>query len=110
VGQFLGDHLIVFAGGRTAWTVTEGEVLGKTFVLNRPDATSKDLSPDDISQVDLRLDRNFVQVEAGLIWSFGDVELVTNYSYIPLGANIPASHSVSVGTTIRLSGLLDSSE
>lgn len=107
IGQFLGDHVIVFGGGRTAWTVTRGNIVGKTFVLNRPEATPEDIQPEDISQIDLRLDRNFVQVEGGLIWSLGDVEMILNYSYIPVGANIPAIHAVSVGTTMRLSGLLD---
>lgn len=102
VGKFVGDQIILFGGARGALTLLEGDVIGTSFVINRESATSRDISPDDIDRAELRLDRDFLQVEGGLIWVLKDVEFVLAYSYLPVGRNIPAVHGLFAGTTVRL--------
>jgi len=103
VGQFLGKSFVLFGGVRGAFTVIEGETLGKTFVVTRNNVTSQNIRDSDIRQDLLSLDKDFVQTEAGLLVVLSsDAEMQMVYSYIPFGKNISAIHSVSVGTTIRI--------
>ncbi len=103
VGQFLGKSFVLFGGVRGAFTVIEGETLGKTFVVTRNNVTSQNIRDSDIRQDLLSLDKDFVQTEGGLLFILsGDAEMQVVYSYIPFGKNISAIHSVSVGTTIRI--------
>lgn len=103
VGQFLGKNFVLFGGIRGAFTLTEGETLGKTFVVTRNNVTSQNIKDSDIRQDLLSLDKDLVQTEGGLLIVLsGDAEMQVVYSYIPFGKNISAIHSVSVGTTIRI--------
>lgn len=103
VGQFIGKSLVVFGGVRGAFTVIEGDTLGTTFVVTRNNVTSQNIRDSDIRRDLLSLDKDFLQTEAGLLVVLSsDAEMQVVYSYIPVGKNISAIHSVSVGMTIRI--------
>lgn len=103
VGQYIGENLMVFGGVRGAFTVVEGDSLGLTYVTTRNNVTQDNIRLTDIKTDELFLDKDFVQTEGGLLLMLTDlVEMQVVYSYIPVGKNISAIHSVSVGTTIRI--------
>jgi len=104
VGQFIGKHFIAFAGVRGALTVTQGNVIGKTFVATVDNLQPEDVAPgDNTKAIDLRLDKDFAAAEGGAIFTpFEGVEIQAAYSYIFWGANIPAIHTLTIGTALRL--------
>ncbi len=111
-GQYLGKQLVLFAGASGAYTVTEGDPIGETFI-----ATEDDLQADEVVvgenvvPVPLPLDKDWLSVEGGLIFiAMPGLELQAAYSQILLGTNIPAIHTVSAGTAIRFRQLTADAE
>lgn len=106
VGQYVGQNVLLFGGVRGAYTLLEGDSLGLTFVATRNNVTPENIRPTDIRQDPLRLDKDYVQTEGGLILLISErVEVQGVYSYIPAGKNIPSIHSFAVSTTIRIPDL-----
>lgn len=101
-GQLIGDKVVVFAGARGVLTLREGEPIGKTFVALDPDVPASEFLISNIAIEDSTLDRDYLQVEGGLILRVGEMELQAAYSRVLLGRNIPVINSVAFSTAVRL--------
>lgn len=101
-GTFINDNIVLLAGLRGVHTITEGEVIGQTYVTGSPQTPANQLTPDDIEVLDLRLDRSALTADAGLIIRVAGFELLANYGYTFWGRNTAASHSFSLGTIFAL--------
>lgn len=107
-GQFLGEHFILFAGAGGAYTVTEGEIIGQTFVSTEPDGLDTvDVVPgENTIPVDLRYDKDWLNVEAGLIFvPVRGVELQLAAARTVIGTNITATNALFVSTAVRMQEL-----
>ena len=100
VGQLIGDSLVVFAGARGALTLFEGETIGKTFIAKDPSIDAQDFFISNIDIKDLTLDRDYVQVEGGVILKLERVELQFAYNRIVAGRNIPVINSLNFSTVV----------
>jgi hypothetical protein len=101
LGQRLGDSVLVYGRLGGAYTVTEGEVIGQSVITDTPNRSSRALGPNRRT-VDLRLDRDFLQLGGGVIVQLGDFEVQASYSYIPVGRNIPALHTATLGSVFTI--------
>lgn len=111
IGQSIGQHLVIFGGASGAYTVNEGEVIGSTLISTVDDLQSSEVEPGvNAVSVDLRLDKNWVSAEGGVLLPVGGVELQVAYSHVVHGANIPAIQTVSIGTAIRFDDLTAQAE
>lgn len=106
-GQFIGEQFLLFAGARGAYTVNEGEVIGQTFVSTVFDLSADEIvAGENIEPVDLRLDKDWLMVEGGILFVITrGVEVQAGYSRVIIGRNIPAINTVSVGTSVRMQRL-----
>ena len=104
LGQFIGKNVLLFAGVNGAYTVTEGEVIGTTFVATEFDLTADELAAgQNVEPVDLRLDKDWLQAEGGVLLVVArGVEVQAAYQRIVVGRNIPAINTFSVGTTVKV--------
>lgn len=106
LGQLLGSKFVAFVGTRFDYTVTEGQVIGQSFISNSPEDSGLNFDSDSVDAIDLTLDKDALAVEAGILFvAAAGVEIVGTYSYIPWGDNIPALHTVSAGVIARLPDL-----
>jgi hypothetical protein len=106
IGQYLGEKVVVFVGANGAYTLFEGETVGQSFITRSPDKSAAELNPaEDIVPIDLRLDKDFLNVEAGAILQFRDLELRASYGRIVWGNNIPQIQSVSLGMVYSMENL-----
>ncbi len=112
IGQFVGQHVVLFAGSSATYTVTKGDVIGQTFVSNVDDLQAADVEVGvNTIPVDFRLDKDFLHVEGGVLFlPSPGVELQASYSQIIWGANVAAIQSVSIGTAIHFDNLTAESE
>ncbi len=112
IGQFIGDHFVLFAGGSGAYTVNDGKVIGQTIVATRDDLQADDIdAAEDLAPLDLRLDKDILAVEGGLLLiPVPGIEIQVAYSQIVLGSNVAAIRSVTVGTALRFKDVAGSSE
>lgn len=112
VGQYVGQHIVLFAGSSGAYTVTEGDVIGKTYISTVDHLQAKDVViGENTVPVDLRLDKDWLQVEGGVLFIPREgLEMQASYSQIVLGSNIAAIQSVSVGTAIHFDDLTAEAE
>lgn len=102
VGQYLNDSVIAIAGLSGETTLTEGEVIGETFVAVDPSVSNTDFTGDNIEVRDLRLDRDVLNINAGLLFDLGAVEVTANYGRTMWGRNVAAAHSFTVGTIFAI--------
>ncbi len=105
LGQYLGQYVLLFAGGDVTYTVAEGEVIGQTITSTAPEQSALDFD-GSVERVDLRLDKDYVTVRGGLIFTFDGVELQGAYSRIVWGRNIPAINTVTVSAALRFPAVL----
>jgi len=101
VGQNIGQSLILFVGSRGEYTVTDGESIGVSFIATEPEKPPHELKGGmngNIKQIPLSLDKDFVQLEGGIIFRLEAAELQFSYRQIVWGRNIPAIKSASVST------------
>jgi hypothetical protein len=105
VGQFFGDRFILTAGFGWLQTITEGDVIGESFIATDPSVTALEFTPDNVEILDLRLDQDALSFEAGLIFNVRDLEFIANYSQIFRGTNVAQVHSFSVSTIFSLPGI-----
>lgn len=96
VGQFLSPKIVLFVGGRGALTLFDGEPIGQTFIDTTPSQGADTYSFDSVIIEDLRLDRDFVAAEGGIILSLGGIEFQIAHSRIVWGTNIAALATTSV--------------
>ena len=97
-GQFLSDRLVVFAGVRYAKTVTEGEVIGQSFVDTNPTQPAREyVFGGNVEARDLTLDRDFTILEVGAILPLDKIELQISYEQIVTGVNITKLQTFNLG-------------
>lgn len=113
LGQFIGENVIVYGSLDGAYTVTEGEVIGKSFITRQPETPSAELAAGtsgSIEPIDLRVDRSYIQAGGGVIFRVRDFEIEAAYRQILLGNNIPAIKSASASFTYSLPSLTGRTE
>ncbi|MBA2662699.1 MAG: hypothetical protein H0U74_10420 [Bradymonadaceae bacterium] len=98
IGQPLGSNLVVFAGARGHYTLTEGEQIGVTMVAVDPAVARSQFSLANVRAVPLRLDSDQLTLEGGALIRLGTIELAVNYGYTAWGRNTAAVHSLTIGT------------
>ena len=101
IGQNFGQNLIFFVGSRAEYTVTDGGSIGISFISTEPDAEPYQMKGGmggNIKQIPLTLDKDFVQLEAGMIFRLDNSEVQLSYRQIVWGRNIPAIKTASVST------------
>lgn len=102
VGQFLSPKLIVFGGVRYIKTVTEGEIIGDTFVDTNPTQDARDFAFASVEIQKLRLDRDYTSVEFGAIIRLDGAEMQLNVEKIVDGANVADLTSFGIGITVPM--------
>lgn len=103
VGQFLAPKLIIFGGVRYFKTVTEGDVIGTTFVDTNPTQPARRfVFSGNVETRDLRLDRDYTMLELGTIISLGRAELQVSYEQILTGRNISKIHAFGTGVIVAI--------
>ena len=100
IGQMIGRFLLLYAAVNGARTVFDGEVIGKSYIAVNPDVLAKDYAGTDIKEVELTLDRDFVEVSGGAILRFARREWVLRVAHTVLGKNYSQLTSVSIGMLI----------
>lgn len=96
-GKFIGDRFVLAAGAGYLKTITEGEVIGDTYTAIDPTIAATEFRPDNVRVLPLRLDRDALTVDAGILISIADIEFTANYGQTLLGINTAAVHAFSVG-------------
>lgn len=112
-GQFIGDHVLLFAGVDSAYTIFEGENIGTSVITRSPEKGPGELTGDDIEEVPISLDKDWVKLEVGGIISVRDIEMKVGYGQILWGRNIPRLQSFIFGLSYSidsLTGEVDSPE
>lgn len=102
IGQIIGDSLVVFAGARGAKTLFEGDSIGLSFIARDPSVPASDFLIANIVTEELTLDRDYLQVEGGVIWKLDDVEMQFAYSRVVAGRNIPAVNLLSFSSVFTV--------
>lgn len=97
LGQYLGEKVLVFVGARGAYTLFDGETIGKSFITRVPDKPASEFLISDIETVDLYQDKDYVTVNGGVILKVQDVEMRASYDQVVWGKNIPQIKSYSLG-------------
>mgnify|MGYP000168043407 CR=1 FL=1 len=110
LGQLIGDKVVLFAGLSGAYTIYEGPDIGTSFVAADPSIPAEDFQVADIRMIDISLDKNYLNVRAGVIVQTGDAEFQLAYGRTVLGENIPVLNSVSIGTSFSFSNITGNAE
>jgi hypothetical protein len=93
-------NLVFFLEGEGAYTLFDGEVLGKAFVATRPELPASVFDPSTIQVVDFTLDKDWINVRGGAIVRLGGRELVLNVTRTVWARNHPVLTGVSLGTIL----------
>lgn len=101
-GVRLADVVVPYAWTDAEHTITEGEVVGTTFLFDDPALDARDVTLANFVGRDYRLDRTVVRAGGGIIFAFGDREFDLGYGLTVWGKNTGRIHTVSLGTTIAL--------
>jgi hypothetical protein len=107
VGQLIGESFVIFAGARGALTLFEGDTIGKTFIADDPSVDASEFLISNIVIEDLTLDRDYLQVEGGIILKLEDVELQFAYNRIVAGRNIPVINALNFSTVFTSENVTD---
>lgn len=101
-GQFLSNRVVAFVGLRYAKTVTDGDVIGTSFVDTNPSQSADDyVFAGNVEQRDLTLDRDFTMLEAGVIFPLDKIELQLGYEQLLTGQNVSKLHSFLFGIIVN---------
>lgn len=102
LGQYVSQYFIVFAGVSGAYTVNEGRVIGKTFSTRAPETEASDFAINRFEILDLRLDKDFVEVSGGILFKpAGAYELNLTASKIVDGKNVAEVTALSLGSSYK---------
>jgi hypothetical protein len=105
VGQNIMGAVIPFLGVRGAYTVYEGQPIGKTAIAKNPNIPHQDFDQSNIRNETLRLDRNHLQLTAGVIVPIERAELQFSYTRLLVGENIPLLNTLSMGLSTTISSV-----
>lgn len=110
IGQYLGDHWLVFIGGHGAYTLFEGDPIGKSFITRTPGKPTNEFSASDVETIDISLDKDYLTVEGGVILALDQLEIRASYGRMVTGSNIPQIDSFSLGVVYAIPNLTASPE
>jgi hypothetical protein len=108
IGQYIGENFVIFAGANGAYTLFEGDSIGQSFITRSPEKPAGELQAGeggDIETIELTLDKDYLNVEGGVIVQLRDLEIRASYGHIVWGSNIPQIQSVSLGVVYSLDNL-----
>lgn len=106
IGQYLGEDFILFAAASGAYTLFEGDTIGQSFITRSPGKSASELNAEeDIEQIAITLDKDYLNVEGGIILRLRDLEVRASYGQILTGRNIPKINSFSLGVVYSLDNL-----
>jgi hypothetical protein len=100
LGQSVTPRVFLFAGVSGTLTLFEGEPLGTGLVAIDPTIPAERFTVDNVREVSISLDRDFVMVEGGAILRFEGREVVISASQVLWGSNFPRLTGASVGTLL----------
>jgi hypothetical protein len=101
VGQFLSQYFILFVGVDGAWTINEGEVIGKSVTTDNPSVPADAFPLTEAAFTDLRIDADFVQVHGGLLFKPGAYEIILTGGKILDGRNVTELTFTSLSTSYK---------
>jgi hypothetical protein len=102
IGQFAGKNFIPFVGMRWAKTLFKGEVIGVTPFYPKPEAPPEKFNFDAVRLDLLRLDRDVLQWEAGVILRFDALDLQLAYTHVADGKNTAALRAVDIAIVFAI--------
>ncbi len=105
VGKYLGDKVVAFVGANGVYTVFEGEPVGQSFITRTPEKSASELSMEDIETIEIRLDKDYLNVEAGVILQLPEVEMRASYGQLVWGNNVSRVQSLSLAIVYALDDL-----
>ena len=100
IGQLVGRNVLLFVSLDGAYTIFSGERLGNSFIAKDPDQPKNAFMKDNVEQVPLRLDRDFLILSGGALFRFGGPEWVARVSHTFLGQNFSRITSISLGLLV----------
>ncbi|MFT6628163.1 MAG: hypothetical protein ACJA1R_001424 [Flavobacteriales bacterium] len=101
-GYRIGGALLPYVWSDAEHSVTDGSVIGTTFLFADPDLEAEDATIDDLVGRDITLDHSLVRAGAGAIISFGDRDVDFGYGITVWGKNTGRIHTFSIGTNFAL--------
>lgn len=106
-GQFVGDHVVLFAGVNGDFTIFEGEPVGTTVIARDPSLAPAEYDDpeEDLRPEPLFLDKDNLTADGGVLFVMGDYEMSFSYSQTLLGTNQAAIRTFSASAAIRLDGV-----
>ncbi len=104
VGQAIGRRLLLYAGGRLAYSVQDGRVIGVSVAAIDPTRPATEFGgTDNLLLRELQLARNNLDVGGGLILRLTQkLELNAGYEYTIWGKNTAAIHALSLSLALRV--------
>jgi hypothetical protein len=110
IGQYIGDKVVLFAGVDGALTLFEGESIGLSFITKTPEKSARELRLEDIETIERTLDKDYLKLDAGVIFQLPEVELRASYGQIVWGTNVSRVQSVSLALVYTLEDLTQSAD
>jgi hypothetical protein len=103
VGQSVGEHVLLFAGSRFAYAVTEGDVIGISVAAKDPTLPSTEYGgTTNLRLREVQLERDAITISVGTILKITDsVELNLTYGRTVWGRNTAEINSLSVALGVR---------
>ncbi len=102
----MGEHVLLFGTIQGALSVTNGEVIGKTFTADDPSlAASEYPGANNVQPRDLTLSRDDLQAGGGAVFRLRDFEIQATYRQVLVGRNIPMIRTASTSIVYRLPNL-----
>lgn len=101
VGQFIGDHIVIFSEVSGTHTVIKGDIIGKSFATRFPETPALGFPLANFDFIDLRLDKDIVDVSGGFLLKFDRYEVVVSGGKIVDGSNVAELLFASVGSLYR---------
>ena len=101
VGQFIGEHIVLFSEVSGAHTVFKGDIVGKSFATRLPETPALGFPLANFDFIDLRLDKDVVDFSGGFLLKFDQYEVVVSGGKVIDGANVAELLFASVGTLYR---------
>lgn len=98
LGWRASPNVIPYIATDAQHTVTQGEVVGLSFVTSDVDVPAREFTLDRITPTPLRLDRTIIAPGAGLLLTQGDRSLDLSYNVVAWGRNVGQIHTFSIST------------
>ena len=104
IGQSIGRRVLVYAGGRIAYSIQDGRRIGISVAAIDPTLPAEQYGGlDNLLLRELELKRNALDIGGGLILRLTEeLEFNAGYDYTVWGRNTAAIHSASMSLALRV--------